>query len=120
MSRKRGEGGFTKIGDLLTPKLLKEIRGPSPTQRRLLDTAAAQFEGNPDDPRKLLYQHTVFCQTALPYRNEGDETRVWERRNGDIHLMVKAGHAMHPIERRLVPIGLPFGPKCRLVLMHIN
>ena len=35
--------------------------------------------------------------------------------NGDIHLMVKAGHAMHPTELRLVPFGLPFGSKCRLV-----
>lgn len=120
MSRKRGEDGLTHIGDILTPKVIKAIKGPSPTQRRLLDTAAAQFAGNPDDQRKLLYQHTVFCQTALPYRNEGDETRIWERSNGDIHLMVKAGHAMHPTERRLVPFGLPFGPKCRLVLMHIN
>ncbi len=115
MSRK----GFTRVGDLISPKLLKAIKGPSAIERRLLDTAAAQIE-RPEEPRKLLYQHTVFCQTALPYRDEGSEVRIWERSNGDIHLMVKAGHAMHPEERRLVAIGLPFGPKCRLVLMYIN
>jgi len=27
---------------------------------------------------------------------------------------------MHPELKRLVPVGLPFGPKARLVLMHIN
>lgn len=116
---RRGEGGLTPVSDLITAKLLKATKGPSAIEKRLVDAAAAQIE-RPDDPRQLLYQHTVFCQTALPYRNEGDETRVWERSNGEIHLMVKAGHAMHPDERRLVPLGLPFGPKCRLVLMHIN
>lgn len=119
MSKKQGNSGFTAIGDLIGPKLLKEIKGPSAIQKRLLDAAAAQVE-RPDDPREILYQHTVFCQTALPYRDAGDETRLWERSNGNVHLMVKAGHAMHPTERRLVPLGLPFGPKSRLVLMHIN
>jgi hypothetical protein len=27
---------------------------------------------------------------------------------------------MHPNKGRLVEVGLPFGPKCRMVLMHIN
>ena len=90
MNKKRG---LTSIGDILSPKLLKSLRGPSAIEKRLIETAAAQAE-RPSDPREILYQHTVFCQTALPYRNEGDETRVWERSNGDVHLMVKAGHAM--------------------------
>lgn len=119
MSKKRDQSGFTAIGDLIGPQLLKEIKGPSVIQKRLIEGAAAQIE-RPDDPREILYQHTVFCQTALPYRDAGDETRLWERSNGNVHLMVKAGHAMHPAERRLVPLGLPFGPKARLVLMHIN
>ena len=119
MGKRRGTRDLMQVGDILTPELLKTIKGPSAIDKRLIETAAAQVE-RPDDPRKLLYQHTVFCQTALPYRNEGDETRIWERSNGDVHLMVKAGHAMHPQERRLVPFGLPFGPKCRLVLMYIN
>ena len=31
-----------------------------------------------------------------------------------------AGEAMHPGRGDCVPVGLPFGPKARLVLMHIN
>jgi Plasmid encoded RepA protein len=27
---------------------------------------------------------------------------------------------MHPEQGRLVPVGLPFGPKARMILMHIN
>jgi hypothetical protein len=92
--------------------------GPTPIQQRLLDAAAYGIEE--PDSQSLLYQHTVFCQTSLPYRNPGDEARTWERSNGDVQLEVVAGKAMHPELGRFVPVGLPFGPKCRMVLMHIN
>jgi hypothetical protein len=84
----------------------------------LLDTAALSVEQ--PDLQSLLYQHTVFCQTSLPYRNPGEEARTWERTNGEVQLEVIAGKAMHPDLGRFVPVGLPFGPKCRMVLMHIN
>ena len=45
---------------------------------------------------------------------------TWERLNGNVHLEVNAGKAMHPDLGRLVALGLPFGPKARMILMHIN
>jgi Plasmid encoded RepA protein len=113
----RGKKGLTPIGDLISPKLIREIKGPTPIQQRLIE-AAAFVETN--DETQKLYQHTVLCQTSLPYRDPGDEIREWERLNGDVHLEVIAGKAMHPEQGKLVPVGLPFGPKCRLVLMYIN
>ena len=62
----------------------------------------------------------MFCQTGLPYRNPGDAVRIWERMNGHVHLKVLAGDAMHPQKGQLVPLGLPFGPKPRLILTHLN
>jgi hypothetical protein len=114
-------GDLTPVGNLVTPKLRRQLRamtGPTPIQRRLIDTAALNVEQ--PDLQTILYQHTVFCQTSLPYRNPGDDARTWERINGDVHLKVLAGEAMHPNKGRLVEVGLPFGPKCRMVLMHIN
>jgi hypothetical protein len=114
-------GDLTPVGNLVTPKLRRQLRamtGPTPIQRRLIDTAALNVEQ--PDLQTILYQHTVFCQTSLPYRNPGDDARTWERINGDVHLKVLAGEAMHPDKGRLVEVGLPFGPKCRMVLMHIN
>ena len=116
-----GTGDLIPVSNLVTPKLRRQLRamtGPTPIQRRLIDTAALNVEQ--PDLQTILYQHTVFCQTSLPYRNPGDEARTWERINGDVHLKVLAGEAMHPDKRRLVEVGLPFGPKCRMVLMHIN
>ncbi len=112
----------TLIGNIFTSKMIRQLkadtRGPTPIQQRLLDTVVEQNE-NPD-LRSILYQHSVFCQTSLPYRNPGDEARTWERSNGDVQLEVIAGKAMHPDLGRFVPVGLPFGPKCRMILMHIN
>lgn len=107
---------FSSLG-----KVVKQIKrravGPSVIERRLVEAAA--YDPNAD-AQTVLYQHTVFCQTSLPYRNPGDDARTWERSNGDVQLKVLAGEAMHPDLGRFVPVGLPFGPKCRLVLMHIN
>jgi hypothetical protein len=121
---KRNDFELTPIADL-APKLAKQIKrrvrqayGPTPIQQRLIDAAALSVEQ--PDAQTLLYQHTVFCQTSLPYRNPGDDARTWERTNGDVYLKVLAGEAMHPDKGQFVPVGLPFGPKCRLVLMHIN
>jgi hypothetical protein len=121
MTTKRGQQGLIPIGDLITPKMMRQLKArsePTPIQKRLLDTAALSVEQ--PDLQSLLYQHTVFCQTSLPYRNPGEEARTWERTNGEVQLEVIAGKAMHPDLGRFVPVGLPFGPKCRMVLMHIN
>jgi hypothetical protein len=91
----RNDFDLTPIGDL-APKLMKQIKrrarqasGPTPIQQRLIEAAA--FSVEQPDAQSLLYQHTVFCQTSLPYRNPGDEARTWERTNGDVHLKVLAG-----------------------------
>ena len=121
MSRK--SDGLTSIGDIATPKLLRKIKrssnGSTPIQKRLIDGAVFRIE-NPDEPQSLVFQHTVLCQTCLPFRDPGDEIRTWERLNGNVHLEVNAGKAMHPDQGRLVQLGLPFGPKARMILMHIN
>ena len=103
-------GQQSLFGDLpaLTP--------PSRVQQRLIRSAV---EIEADDPDAILFQHTVFCQIGLPYRNPGDLTRVWDRENGRAALRVKAGEARHP-DNGWVELGLPFGPKPRLILAYLN
>ncbi len=71
-------------------------------------------------PEEIAYQHTVFCQTCLPYRNPGDEVRVWERRQGQVLLRLEAGSALNPETDQFEELGLPFGPKARLILSYLN
>ena len=64
-------------------------------------------------------KHTVFCQTGLPYRDPG-EIRLWRRSQGAVHLEVEAGRAFHPRKADFIDVGLPFGPKPRLILAYLN
>ena len=84
---------------------------------RLVETSS-DIATNPD--QQITYQHTVLCQTGMPYRNQGKNVRLWERRNGRIYLRIEAGSALHPIDQQFVSLPLPFGPKARLILIHLN
>jgi hypothetical protein len=46
--------------------------------------------------------------------------RTWERMNGLVSLLVAAGQAFNPDTRKFIEVGLPYGPKPRLVLYHLN
>ena len=96
---------------------LPKSKPPSRVQQRLIESAAAIAS---DDPQTLLFQHSVFCQVGLPYRNPGDDTREWERAQGAVALRVEAGRARHPDTGEWVKLGLPWGTKPRLILAHLN
>ena len=100
----------------LVKKARQELKPLTPIQERLVEAASLE---DSDSALSRLYQHSALCQTFLPYRDPG-AARSWERVNGSVLLEVLAGKALHPVKMALTPIGLPFGPKARLVLMHIN
>jgi hypothetical protein len=99
------------------PALVPSRTPPSRVQQRLIRSAV---EIEADDPDAILFQHTVFCQTGLPYRNPGASVRIWEREQGAVGLSVEAGRARNPKTGKFVDLGLPFGHKPRLILMHLN
>ena len=94
------------------PPVKREI---SPVTRRLIDAADLIRSEPPED---IAYQHTVFCQTGLPY--QPTDARVWEREQGRVFLSVEAGRARDPRAGRWVDVPLPHGEKPRLILMHLN
>lgn len=83
---------------------------------RKLSAAAASAA----EPQEIVFQHTVLCQTCMPYRDPGATVRRWARSQGAAHLEIEAGRAFHPARGEYVDLGLPFGPKPRLVLCHLN
>lgn len=90
----------------------EEPSGLSRIHRRLIEPIEQAVE--------LSFQHTVFCQTSLPYRNPGDDVREWQRNQGAVLLLVKAGEALNPQTNRWERLGLPWGTKPRLILAHLN
>jgi hypothetical protein len=86
--------------------------GLSRVHRRLIEPIERDGE--------LAFQHTIFCQTGLPYRNPGDDVRVWHREQGAVSLRVEASAARHPKTGKWVELGLPWGTKPRLILAYLN
>jgi hypothetical protein len=99
------------------PEYLPKVKRLSRIEKRLIESAV-QIEA--EYPDCVLYQHTVFCQTGLPYRDPGDNVRIWQRSQGAVCLEVQAGRALHPELDEFVDIGLPWGTKPRLILAHLN
>src|SRR6266404_9397233 len=88
----------------------------TPHQRRLLD-AATNIRSEPPD--RIDFLHTVQCQCGIPYRNPGDGVLEWDRRQGNASLRIEAGSAIDPRTGDFVQLGLPYGEKPRLVLIHL-
>src|SRR5580692_9521150 len=84
-------------------------------QEKLLD-ASALIRGEP--PQRVDFLHTIQCQIGLPYRNPGDQVREWDRKQGNASLRIEAGSAIDP-KGNFVHVGLPYGEKPRLVLIHL-
>ena len=96
-----------------------EIESTSERRRKRLLDASEAIKSKPE-PDATVFQHSVLCQTTLPYRDPGEGVRRWERVNGSVHLVINAGMALHPELNRMVEIGLPYGTKPRLILAHLN
>lgn len=93
------------------------MEGLSPLQRRLIETAADIRDGEPDE---IAYQHSILCQTSLPAAKPPEAMLRWEKRQGRATLLVQAGEALDPKTGHFTQLALPYGPKARLLLMHLN
>lgn len=101
---------------LVTDVLPAALKPPGKTLNRLFD----EYVGAPDMEAPILYQHSVLCQTCLPYRDPGEDVRLWSRKNGHARLEIQAGRAFDGSRDDFIDVGLPFGPKPRLVMYHLN
>jgi len=83
---------------------------------RLIDASAA-IRAEP--PERIDFLHTIQCQCGIPYKNPGDDIREWDRKQGGASLRIEAGSAIDPLTGEFVKLGLPYGEKPRLVLIHL-
>ena len=85
-------------------------------QQRLLDTSTAILNAPPD---RINFLHAVQCQCGIPYKNPGDGVLEWDRKQGTASLRIEAGSAIDPNTGDFKRLGLPYGEKPRLVLIHL-
>jgi hypothetical protein len=101
------------VSKLLPAIVPADFKALTPIQHRLNTMPT-------DVSEQIIYQHSVLCQTVMPYRNPGDDIRIWHRVNGRVKLLLEAGHLLDPSTDKFVKVGLPYGPKPRLVLFHLH
>jgi hypothetical protein len=64
------------------------------------------------------YLHSGFCQAALPHREPKNPMEPWTRRNGAYQLIIRPG--ILPLRDKVVPIGVPYGTKARLIMIYFQ
>ncbi len=91
----------------------------TPVESRLLKTHVDIIKQK-STIQNAIFQHSVLCQTFMPYRNPGKNVRVWSQQQGNVSLAIQGSEIMNPKTREYEFSGLPYGPKARLILAHIN
>ena len=85
----------------------------TPINRRIVESAA---EIRLDEASEIEYQHGILCQVGLPRKKT--EGRVFERSFKNASIRIRAGELWDG--SKWVEQPLPYGPKPRLALIHIN
>jgi hypothetical protein len=89
----------------------------TPTQRRRDDLRQLADSGLLDTERH--YIHSVLALCAMPYRRPPDDQRDYVREFGRSSLVLQAGYLRDPHSGKMVKQGLPYGPKPRLLMVHL-
>ena len=73
--------GMQRIGDLFPAIIKPEHKPLSRIHERLISMPLQDEEA-----QSILYQHSVLCQTYMPYRDPGEAVRLWQRKNGMVQM----------------------------------
>jgi hypothetical protein len=116
----KGNPGYGMLLEILVKTQRErdaETRKTSLEKRR--SKARKQIKENPfkDDDRHHI--HSVLALCGLPYREPAAGAREYQREYGRNSLAVQAGFLKDPATGKMVPQGLPYGPKARLLLLHV-
>jgi len=84
-----------------------------PIQKRLIDAAV---EIRQEDSDEIIYQHGIFAQVGLPRSKQ--QGRTFERKFKNASIEIEAGKLW--LGGKWVEQPLPYGPKPRLALIHLN
>lgn len=90
--------------------------GQDPSIRR----AGASILPQPPSDEDLSWMHSGLCQTALPHVAPKSNTQVWERRSSRCALIVEPGTVRDADTGQHVYVGVPYGPRARLIMIYLQ
>jgi hypothetical protein len=74
---------------------------------------------NVSDRQHIHHIHSVLALCGFPYRRPSDDQQDFIREYGNNSLVVQAGYLKDPATGKMVRQGLPYGPKARLMMLHV-
>lgn len=89
-----------------------------PRSKRRRATTLDHFLKDGPKADDLQFIHSVLAICGLPYERLPVEKRDFRRVQGNMGIMVQAGSMLSPAGE-WIDAPLPFGPKARLILMHL-
>jgi Plasmid encoded RepA protein len=120
LEQARGSGGFEfKRQALLMRQADRDKLGLLGRDARRREEVRRKLEETALDTDDLRHIHSVLAMCGLPYTRQPLEVREYERKQGRMSLVVEAGKLRNPETGDRTPQPLPFGPKSRLLLMHL-
>jgi Plasmid encoded RepA protein len=114
---RQAEASADDRGGLKALSVAGKLPKVSRIKKRLVD-AAVNIRA--DEPDELTFMHSVLTQCSLPTAKPEAGVLTWERRQGRAALLIEAGKVRHPRTGVWEQLGLPYGPKARMLLMHLN
>lgn len=89
-----------------------------PREKRRRQIIREVIEEKPPTIADVRHIHSVLAICGLPYERKPIEDRTFRRKQGNMSISLQAGSLTDPngVE---VDQPLPFGPKARLILMHL-
>ncbi len=93
-------------------------RARLPRDARRRDLIREVIENEPAGPENIQHIHSVLALCGLPYREPKGLTNVF-REYGRNTLAISAGRLTNPLTGEMEMQGLPYGPKARLMLLHL-
>ena len=120
LEQARGSGGFEfKRQALMMRQADRDKLGLLSRDARRREEVRRKLEETALDTDDLRHIHSVLAMCGLPYTRQPLEVREYERKQGRMSLVVEAGKLRNPETGERTPQPLPFGPKSRLLLMHL-
>lgn len=96
------------------PKPKKQVTRPIKRHLQLVKLAGDLAEETCEEANKLGFMSRLLIMINLPYRELGDDRRVWTRRNGKVSIVVAAAY-----DKDGISLGIPYGTYPRLILAYL-
>jgi len=115
---RRGQLELVGLGESLRQT---ELLPPGAARRRQrgLETVSDILGRNPDRG-ELAFLHSGLCQTYLPHARPDRDDEIWTRSSGRFSMMVTPGGTPGRGGEAARYVGVPYGPKARLILIYLQ